>query len=51
MAQQSRLASLHEKLDRELNVEQTRPHPDDLVVRSIKKRKLAVKDRLMAEMS
>ena len=40
------LEQRHHKLDREISAEQARPHPDDLVLAELKKRKLVLKDTL-----
>lgn len=40
------LEARHSDLQRRLDAEQSRRHPDDVIVASIKKQKLAVKDVL-----
>ncbi len=47
MGQYSRLEYRHAKLEEQIQDEQKRPLPDDIVIRQLKKEKLAVKDQLI----
>ena len=40
------LRSKHESLEREINEENQRPHPDDIRIHELKKKKLHVKETL-----
>lgn len=44
----ARLRAIHDRLDRELHAERTRPLPDSTRLARLKKFKLAVKDRIAA---
>jgi hypothetical protein len=46
--QQYRLRQEHAWLEREIRAEQRRPYPDSLKLQAMKRRKLAVKERLHA---
>jgi len=49
MIQDENAASLkarHAELEEELDTETHRPHPDDVAIKDIKKRKLQIKDEL-----
>ena len=40
------LADKHHKLDEQIHDEQLRPHPDDLMLSELKKRKLRIKEEI-----
>jgi hypothetical protein len=40
------LADKHHKLDEQIHEEQLRPHPDDLALSELKKRKLRLKEEI-----
>jgi hypothetical protein len=40
------LADKHHKLDEQIHSEQLRPHPDDLMLSELKKRKLRLKEEI-----
>ena len=42
----SALETKHADLDRRIAVEESRPHPDDLVISDLKKRKLRIKEAM-----
>lgn len=49
MSHQERIESLrarHEDLESKLDLENNRPHPDELVVSELKKQKLKIKDEI-----
>ena len=49
MAMDDRIESLktkHAVLDTQLSLENTRPHPDEILVADLKKQKLRIKDEL-----
>jgi len=49
MAEQDRIDALkhqHHELEFQIQVENTRPHPDELLVNQLKRKKLKIKDEL-----
>jgi hypothetical protein len=40
------LADKHHRLDEQIHDEQLRPHPDDLMLSELKKRKLRIKEEI-----
>ena len=49
MAEQDRIQSLkhlHREIDSQIQNESTRPHPDELLVNQLKRKKLKIKDEL-----
>jgi hypothetical protein len=40
------LTDKHHKLDEQIHEEQLRPHPDDLMISELKKRKLRLKEEI-----
>lgn len=42
----SALETKHADLDRQIAVEERRPHPDDLILAELKKRKLRIKEAM-----
>jgi hypothetical protein len=50
MAEQDRIESLkhlHRELDTQIQTESTRPHPNELLVNQLKRKKLKIKDELV----
>ncbi len=48
---QYRLRQEHAWLENQIRAEQRRPHPDSLRLQALKRRKLAVKERLHAQVA
>jgi hypothetical protein len=46
MASQSSLADRHAKIDEEIRAEEMRPMPDEMLIRTLKKKKLALKEQI-----
>lgn len=42
------LKSKHQALDAQIEEEENRPHPDDIVIHDLKKQKLRIKDEIAA---